>query len=283
MLFCGVPSPAISSYVFSPIYRILTMSNTSLHKVFMSYSHDSQQHINQALELANRFRKEGVDCWIDQYQESPSEGWAQWASNQITEAEFVLVVCSETYLLRFTGKAQTGTGLGVKWEGAFINQQIYDAEGHNRKFIPIILSPDNVRSIPNILRGVTYYDMSIAEGYDALYRRLTHQPSIVPPDIGPIKPLPPLERKYSFRPISGHSAIVDPPSIVPTSHDHLQLIAVGTGCICLLALTGGLAAGAVSGKLPTEVLGINSAGGGLLGILLIIYLTIKTGLGGGHK
>jgi hypothetical protein len=44
-------------------------------KVLISYSHDSPEHAEQVLELANRLRADGVDCTIDQYIIAPAEGW----------------------------------------------------------------------------------------------------------------------------------------------------------------------------------------------------------------
>jgi hypothetical protein len=111
-------------------------SPTSDHpKVFISYSHDSDEHINRVVDLSNRLRGDGIDCHIDQYEDSPSEGWPRWAINQIKAAGFVLVVCTENYERRFRGIEDTGKGLGVKWEGAIITQELYDAEAQNTTFI----------------------------------------------------------------------------------------------------------------------------------------------------
>src|SRR5260370_42551780 len=63
-------------------------------RVFISYSHDSQAHADDVLALANRPRADGVDCSVDQCEESPPEGWPQWMERQIRESKFVLVVCS---------------------------------------------------------------------------------------------------------------------------------------------------------------------------------------------
>jgi hypothetical protein len=35
--------------------------------VFLSYSHDSDEHVERALGLSQRLRQDGVDSWIDQY------------------------------------------------------------------------------------------------------------------------------------------------------------------------------------------------------------------------
>jgi len=51
-------------------------STTSDHpKVFISYSHDSREHKDRVLELSDRLRDDGIDCHLDQYEESPAEGW----------------------------------------------------------------------------------------------------------------------------------------------------------------------------------------------------------------
>ena len=68
-------------------------------KVFISYSHDSDEHIDRVVDLSNRLRENGIDCQIDQYEESPPEGWPRWMTKQIKGARFVLVVCTEKYEL----------------------------------------------------------------------------------------------------------------------------------------------------------------------------------------
>jgi hypothetical protein len=90
-------------------------------KVFISYSHDSSNHAERVLALSDRLRKDGIDCHIDQYEMFPAEGWPRWMENRIEWADFVLVVCTEIYNLRFRGKALSGQGKGVKWEGAILH------------------------------------------------------------------------------------------------------------------------------------------------------------------
>jgi tetratricopeptide (TPR) repeat protein len=174
-------------------------SSTSDHpKVFISYSHDSHEHMDRVLALANRLRADGIDCHIDQYEDSPSEGWPRWMVNQIEDADFVLLVCTENYERRFRGREETGKGLGVKWEGAIITQEIYEAEAHNTMFIPVLFSSHDSANIPIVLRGATRYELKTAEGYDTLYRRLTNQPLTQKPELGKIRPMPPRERKQSM-------------------------------------------------------------------------------------
>lgn len=92
-------------------------SEPDLPKVFISYSHDSPQHADRVLALSDRLRADGIDCHIDQYEISPPEGWPRWMNRQIERADFVLVVCTETYERRFKGEDETGKGLGAKMGG----------------------------------------------------------------------------------------------------------------------------------------------------------------------
>lgn len=149
------------------------------------------------MQLSDRLRADGIDCNIDQYETSPPEGWPRWMVNQIEEANFVLVVCTETYERRFKGKEETGTGLGGKWEGEVITQELY-TKAKNTKFIPVVFSHSDVTYIPVVLGGATYYKVNIQDDYDALCGRFTNQPLIQKPKLGKLRAMPPRERKQDF-------------------------------------------------------------------------------------
>ena len=81
-------------------------------KVFISYSHDSQEHEDRVLALANRLRADGVDALIDQYNPTPPEGWPMWMEDQIRNANFVILICTEIYLRRAERQEKPGKGRG---------------------------------------------------------------------------------------------------------------------------------------------------------------------------
>ncbi len=167
-------------------------------KVFISYSHDSPAHMDRVLDLSNRLRSGGIDCTMDQYEISPPEGWPRWMTNQIEGAHFVLVICTEKYERRFRGKEQAAKGLGGKWEGAIITQELYEAEANNTKFIPVVFSPEDLPYIPIVLRSATHYQVNTEKGYEDLYCRLTNQPRVLKPELGKLRSMPPLERIQDF-------------------------------------------------------------------------------------
>ncbi len=165
--------------------------STPSPKIFISYSHDSPAHRERVRSLADRLRSEGVDCTIDQYVEAPPEPWPQWMQSQIEDADFVLVVFTATYLRRATGKERPGAGHGVRFESVLIVQDLYDAAMWNEKFIPVLFEDGSPEEIIKPLRGYTCYRVATEDGYEALYRRLTGQPRIRPPDLGDPRELPP--------------------------------------------------------------------------------------------
>ena len=168
-------------------------------RVFISYTHDTQEHMDRVWDLSERLRGDGVDCRIDQHEESPAEGWPRWCRNQVQESQFVLIGCTETYQRRYEGKEEAGKGLGGQWEGFVITQELYEAEGKNTKFIPILFTSCDGQYIPTELHSTTRYELSTSEGYDKLFRRVTSQPARAPSPIAPtVRTMPAmasLERK----------------------------------------------------------------------------------------
>ena len=72
------------------------MPDVAAPRVFISYSHDSGEPRDRVLDLADRLRSDGIDAMIDQYIQSPPEGWPAWCEAEIEKAAFVPMVCTET-------------------------------------------------------------------------------------------------------------------------------------------------------------------------------------------
>lgn len=162
---------------------------TDAIKVFISYSHDTTEHEKCVLDLSDRLRDDGIDANIDQYQTNPAEGWQLWMEKQIRDSQFVILVCTETYLKRVM-KEDEGRGKGVMWESTIVYSYLYDAGVVNEKFVPVVFSYENTKHIPTPLKPTTFYDASTDEGYESLYRRLTNQPNTTKPELGKLKSLP---------------------------------------------------------------------------------------------
>jgi len=182
-------------------------------KVFISYSHDSPEHAERVLELSDRLRNNGIDCILDQYEDSPAEGFPRWMDREIRNANFVLMVCTHTYYLRVMGEEEPGNGLGVQWESNAIYQYIYNEGMKNNRFIPVLLEGTTIDDIPIPWQGVKHYRLTTEDGYEDLYRRLTNQPSTPKGQIGKLRQMPPRKRKLD---ITEAMQGVQSPSIIET-------------------------------------------------------------------
>lgn len=155
--------------------------------VFVSYSHDSVEHKRQVRQLADRLVQEGgLDVRLDEYEQAPPEGWQRWMAAQVHEVDFVLMVCTETYRRRVEGREPPGRGAGVTWEGALITQEIYDTNGHNDRFIPVVLFALERDHVPPFMRPYTIYTLSSEEAFHELLQRLHGVHLKARPPIGPV-------------------------------------------------------------------------------------------------
>ncbi|MBL8172886.1 MAG: SUMF1/EgtB/PvdO family nonheme iron enzyme [Acidobacteria bacterium] len=168
------------------------MSDPKPPKVFISYSHDSQEHRVRVYHLLSKLRADGVHCVTDHLIISPPEGWRAWMENQISEADFTLVVCTETYRRRAERKEKPGVGLGATWEASLITDEIYRNATRNEKFIPVVFAQEDIAHIPPQLGQVTFYRVDLDEQYENLLRHLTNQPFFEEPPVAErVRELPP--------------------------------------------------------------------------------------------
>ena len=148
-------------------------------RVFVSYSQDSVDHTGRVLELADALRGRGINVILDQYvHPAPEEGWPRWMDRNLDEAQFVLMVCTETYRCCVMGREETGKGLGVRWEGSLIYNLIYNDRPSGSRFIPILLLPGSEPAhIPNPVQGHSRYGLATFDLSDPQI-----QSALSPPD-----------------------------------------------------------------------------------------------------
>ena len=163
--------------------------------VFISYSHDSDEHRKRVLEqIANRLRYDDIDANLDQYTEhQPPRSWPAWMVREIKGADYVLLVCTPTYRERFEGDAPEGQGRGAKWEGAIITLQMYSEEltGDEKqkcRFIPIAFCDRNDAPVPTVLSGTSFFNVADPDSYAALVRLLKGIPTAEKPPLGGCAP-----------------------------------------------------------------------------------------------
>jgi len=165
-------------------------------RVFISYSHDSEEHRERVRQLAASLRADGLDAWMDQYSPAPVEGWPRWMEAEFDRADFIVIVCSAGYAERFNRKP--GSGSGVGWEAVLIRQELYE-QGGNTRFIPVFFN-DEEQTVPKVLRPYTRHPLPTR--YDALLRQIDEaSPTLGPQPRSPL-PAAPLQSE-GVRPGSG--------------------------------------------------------------------------------
>jgi hypothetical protein len=163
------------------------MSN-SAPIVFISYSYDSEEHRERVLGLAERLRKDGYPTRLDRYVNGmPAGDWAHWIRNQLREAAFTLMVCTETYYQRFWGDGVPDRGHGVAFEGVLITNALYQSKCQLVKFVPILFDSTHKQFIPEPLRGGTHYLLDSEGAYQELRKFLDRAAGVEPGSLGEYK------------------------------------------------------------------------------------------------
>jgi hypothetical protein len=154
----------------------------SAPKVFISYSHDSQQHKNWVLRLASELRTNGIDAKLDQWDLSPGQDIAAFMAGGIRTADRVLLICTGPYV----SKAEAGTG-GVGYERLIVTAEVVESIDTN-KFIPIVRNNASARKVPYFLGARMYIDFSDDAQYlaklDELMLDIHQAPAVVRPPLG---------------------------------------------------------------------------------------------------
>lgn len=202
--------------------------------IFISYSHDSHAHAKKVRSFADQLIRDGLNCILDQYKNPPAEGWPLWMERNISNADYVLMICTQTYNKRIMGTEKKGTGRGVKWEGKLIYNAIYQNEALNTKFIPVLFDKSNEKYIPSVLGDTTFYSITDQATYDELYRRLSDQPIVVKPAIGTKKRLSPEKSSPFFKSLTRLPE--NTKKLKPVLHLILLIAIILTGLIIVITI-----------------------------------------------
>lgn len=144
-------------------------------RVFISYSHDSEQQLQFVLELAERLLEDGFNCVLDFYlDEAPEEGWRAWLEAELTEADFTLVICTPKYLERYQANELVASEQEA-FSGLVITEAIYTAYTQQTKFVPILPEGGKLQDIIPPLQGQNALELMV--DYLGLHQLLKHRPT----------------------------------------------------------------------------------------------------------
>ena len=153
----------------------------STPKVFISYSHDSQEHKKWVLELATRLRNNGVDAIIDQWELRPGDDLPHFMETHLTDSDYVVMICTDKYVV----KANAGTD-GVGYEKMIITADLLTNIDSN-KIVPVIRQ-FGTHNVPTFLKTKLFVDFPKDDdnefSFDELVRTFHDAPLFKKPEIG---------------------------------------------------------------------------------------------------
>ena len=167
------------------IFREYNMEFTP--KVFISYSHDNDEHKGWVCKLASGLLENGIEATLDQWDLSLGSDLPKFMENGLTANDRVLVICTENYI----DKANAGKG-GVGYEKMILTAELMQNQD-SKKFIPIVRNVKGLYKTPTCLASRVYIDFSNDDAFDDLFKQLLHEIHGVP-----LKPKPALG-KNPFR------------------------------------------------------------------------------------
>lgn len=149
-------------------------------RVFISYSHESEEHRARVLALAQQLRADGVDAWIDRFVPPPAEGWSRWMDAELRAADRVIIVCSPRYFESAEGSAPDGEGLGGSWEWHRIRGEFYSTRGQGARFVPVWFDDSGRKSVPSEAWDRCRHDVKRLDGsgYFSLLDDLFGRPEV---------------------------------------------------------------------------------------------------------
>ena len=150
--------------------------------VFVSYSHDSEEHSDWVLQLATRLRSNGVDAILDRWDLKLGQDLAAFMENGLSSSHRVLCICSQEYV----AKADEGRG-GVGYEKQIITAELL-ADLNQNWVIPVIRNNPQTRKLPRFLGTRLYIDFEEDRFYESKYeellRALLDEPVLPVPELG---------------------------------------------------------------------------------------------------
>jgi hypothetical protein len=137
-------------------------------RVFISYSHDSEEHKNWVLALSTRLVSNGVDVILDQWDLTLGSDLPHFIESGLSAADRVLAVCTDQYV----EKANLGTG-GVGYEKMILSAQLMKNINADR-IIPAVRSSSGPSLVPFFLLSKLYIDFRDDLEFEFKYSELIY-------------------------------------------------------------------------------------------------------------
>ena len=121
-------------------------------KVFVSYSHDNEEHKAWVLKFSTDLRRHGVDVVLDQWDARLGDDLLFFMEQGLSTSNLVLCICSDKYI----EKTNTNKG-GAGYEKKILSADLM-RDGAKNYIIPIIRNNTIDKKLPTFLSGALYLD-----------------------------------------------------------------------------------------------------------------------------
>lgn len=136
-------------------------------RVFVSYSHDSDEHKEWVAGLSTKLCTAGVDAVLDRWELVFGRDVAKFMVEGISDADRVLIVCTPDYVTR----ANEGKG-GAGYETTIVTAELVQ-DAASAKFIPVIRKKSSGdQHVPKFLGSRCYADFSDDSKFDVEFEKL---------------------------------------------------------------------------------------------------------------
>ncbi len=146
-----------------------TSSSKEVPTVFISYSHDSEEHKAWVAQLATDLMGHGVNVLLDQWDLRLGSDLRFFMENGLSAASLVLCICSEAYV----EKVNSGRG-GSGYEGMIMSQALLQ-NANSDYVIAVVRNNPSSKKVPLAFASKLYTDFSDDKQYLGKYSELLEQ------------------------------------------------------------------------------------------------------------
>ncbi len=147
--------------------------------VFVSYSHDNDEHKKWVLEFSEKLVKYGIDTILDQWDLDFGADTTKFMEDSIKCADKVLMICTECYVQKMNDREG-----GVGYEAVLATGNLIENLG-TTKFIPVVRQDNSNSKLPTCMGSRKFVNFNDTKNYEEEFKKLAGQLHKTPANVKP--------------------------------------------------------------------------------------------------